>query len=868
MLEGKNSPASQQIDKLLSELRQPSPPPLTRFRKLSGADIMTLVIHSGSFRKLAAAISIPNHTVRASDLCEIAREKGIDPREISPLMGAAELADAPSTAPEGYWQARAAALEKDNARLRDYYLQIGEIMRSTVPKLDPSVPKYPKKWDTQVDEELAIHGIADTHVGESVRSYDTSGVSEYGIDIFKERCEIYKEAVDSLVNRHLRRTFPIKKAYVFMLGDMCFVPGQLVFTDDGAIPIEDISVGDLVLSHKGKFNRVVRLWKRQYEGKVILLKTDNTHSPIECTPEHPIYGITREKVWELYCRSGRSDRGRAAITNITKGAPVKKIQWQSVGSDDIEFIAAEDLSVGDFVAVPFDYLDDNNDSSDEIVLELPGRKCTHHELPKSVTLDDEFARLLGYYAAEGSIDLSLYTGKPLRATLSFNKNEVELIRDVKQIVKAKFGVECGGREVGNGYQVIIHDCRIAQLLAELCGHDAQNKKAPVSRLLAAGRSPVLSFLAAYLDGDGHLSNLERGVQLGAVSISKRLISDCIELLYAVGVDCQSFRGKQRQTGFPNQHVPWRITIPGNHVGAVLNASILSHPIKELTKNTSPKQRIGNYLLLPISSVNSYNYSGEVYNLEVEHENSYNIMGTAVHNCTGEDVFPIQLARVDRLLLEQIFEGAYYLADVLRYLSSIYDDVWCYMVPGNHGTGTKTTTISTDHLLYTMMTLALRDQKNFHPIISDSEYCALYIDDTLDLIPFLGSTRRWNFCLTHGHQARGWMGMPWYGLDKMKRRISDTMGIVFDKVFTGHNHVTASTEGWESIGSWVGATGYSMGKQMASTPMQSLFGFHPKRGLTWRYNIVLGDEPKLPDGKDGLYTPANRFLDKLIKGADA
>ena len=235
--------------------------------------------------------------------------------------------------------------------------------------------------------------------------------------------------------------------------------------------------------------------------------------------------------------------------------------------------------------------------------------------------------------------------------------------------------------------------------------------------------------------------------------------------------------------------------------------------------------------------------------------------------TGEDVFPMQPARIDRLLQEQITEGAYHLSELLRFIAGMFEEVWVYMVPGNHG-GTKTTTLNADRLCYTMMAMALRNQENLHPIISDSPYCGIYVDKSLGIMdwPEDAADECWNLLFMHGQQARGWGGIPYYGLDRVRHKITTTTGIVWDKVYAGHHHTAAETAGWTLVGSWVGGTDYSMGTMQAvSRPTQLIQGLHPKMGPTWSFDVYLGDQPKITkehEAAPGVYTPHNGTLRSL------
>ena len=55
----------------------------------------------------------------------------------------------------------------------------------------------------------------------------------------------------------------------------CFVAGTLVTTDNGEKPIEEIQAGDMVLTHLGRYRKVVQLMVKKYYGKLQKLGINN-----------------------------------------------------------------------------------------------------------------------------------------------------------------------------------------------------------------------------------------------------------------------------------------------------------------------------------------------------------------------------------------------------------------------------------------------------------------------------------------------------------------------------------------------------------------------------------------------------------------
>ncbi|MGE3712532.1 MAG: hypothetical protein AB7G35_23050, partial [Hyphomicrobiaceae bacterium] len=67
----------------------------------------------------------------------------------------------------------------------------------------------------------------------------------------------------------------------------CFKPDALVMCHDQAKPIADIRIGDVVLTHTGRFRRVTSIMSKRYAGEMVRISAWGS-TPIVCTPEHPI----------------------------------------------------------------------------------------------------------------------------------------------------------------------------------------------------------------------------------------------------------------------------------------------------------------------------------------------------------------------------------------------------------------------------------------------------------------------------------------------------------------------------------------------------------------------------------------------------
>jgi DNA (cytosine-5)-methyltransferase 1 len=79
-------------------------------------------------------------------------------------------------------------------------------------------------------------------------------------------------------------------------GFPCFAAGTMILTAAGHRPIEEVAVGDLVLTHTGQWRRVTAVMSRQAEETVVI--RGHGLPDIRTTAEHPFWARTRGHRWD------------------------------------------------------------------------------------------------------------------------------------------------------------------------------------------------------------------------------------------------------------------------------------------------------------------------------------------------------------------------------------------------------------------------------------------------------------------------------------------------------------------------------------------------------------------------------------------
>jgi len=190
------------------------------------------------------------------------------------------------------------------------------------------------------------------------------------------------------------------------------------------------------------------------------------------------------------------------------------------------------------------------------------------------------------------------------------------------------------------------------------------------------------------------------------------------------------------------------------------------------------------------------------------------------------------------IIFQIMNGAFITAQFVLELAQMFPEIEIDGVIGNHGRLTKKISYKKrytnwDFVFYQFLGMFLAN----NPRIKCNFPKSFFI---------VKKVRGWTFLLIHGDNIRGWMGIPWYGIERMMWKLGDLLkdkGIKIDYRVLGHFHNTGEIDRafGEIIinGSIIGGTEYSlisMGE--FNRPTQLFFGVHTEIGVTWRYPLRL------------------------------
>lgn len=383
----------------------------------------------------------------------------------------------------------------------------------------------------------------------------------------------------------------------------CFTKGTTITTNPAYKPIENIKVGDRVLTHEGRYASVSHVQERDYSGDLynVEIYGDATQS-IEVTSEHPFVVVARERKNERNRRWTRRWR------------PTSKLQ------------------TGDYLAMP---VDRTVRSNHEQVITVPVGRGRHgyKEIAVPVPSTRAFFRLAGYYLAEGSVSGGHYLN------FSFHENERELIDDVKSLLREVFRVEKvleTPHKANHGINVVVCSTALAHVFTSLFGENAHDRQMP-GWMRWEEPAKQRELLLGYFRGDGNYycqPNRHGRKELFRLStVSTLLARQMRDMLLRLGVVATINRQTKRGAG----RAPiYQICIGGEQAmffGALVGVPVV--PSLNGKKRATMFHIDEHFAYLPIKKISKRSVNKmPVYNFGVHDDESYTAGGLAVHNCTA------------------------------------------------------------------------------------------------------------------------------------------------------------------------------------------------------------------------------------------
>jgi len=404
--------------------------------------------------------------------------------------------------------------------------------------------------------------------------------------------------------------------------------------------------------------RVIKLFRRQYKGKVIEITTRSGRK-ILLTPEHrvPVYLESRKLKFKEARALSIGDHvlviyrlptiGRVIdkinLMNELRALPKniqEKIYVRGVNSIDrvINAIKAKYYNKSHYwrnnKILPLSVFYEHLSSLNDIDLKgcYLGLDATKHQIPVIFELSPTWGKLIGYFISDGN-----YSYKDMRITASKDNIRSEITKLINEIglphsmLKAK----------GKAPQIVIGS-RLFKTISERVF--AIPPRSPHKRLpkyfLNLPMETKLALLAGLINGDGFIERGPKHIRLGYATTSEGLVRDLIYLFASLGIFVRIKKWSKERFKLA-KHDVYLILLKGKDLEKTISL------IREMLREDYVKKlydvkisfkrrgkRIGDFVVDEIVSIAVKEYDGIVYDIEVDSISHTFVVhdGIVVSNC--------------------------------------------------------------------------------------------------------------------------------------------------------------------------------------------------------------------------------------------
>jgi uncharacterized Fe-S radical SAM superfamily protein PflX len=449
----------------------------------------------------------------------------------------------------------------------------------------------------------------------------------------------------------------VRIAALFALG------GEEMLAGGGAV--RQMS-GPQVLARHGKLAPVLRAFSHPYRGDLMVVKPYGLPA-LKLTPDHTVFAALEPggEVHKLPAR-GLTQRHylvvpKPKVDDLTVELDVRALLSPFVGTFRrstprrvsldalrglIEDYESRRITSGE-IAVRFSchpayvrtlisrlrrgVLDSDRPGHRNDLVEQGGRIRFKTEKGPGVlarlVLDEELARLIGYYCAEGHVTSQAGRPNSHRLIFSYGPHEMELATRTVDLIERVFQIRASVVHRRTTISVEVGAASLALLFVSFAGAKSHHKRAPHA-LWSTTRAVVRAFLEGYFQGDG----CRQATVVAANTVSEELALGLVGLLLRLGIFPYFYA-----TGRPS-----RQTIEGRRVQQsetlyYVKCRREAWEGRSCGSGVRPRET-GDSFWVPIRQISRLPYDGPVYNLEVaDEDHAYTASGVAVGNCQNADV---------------------------------------------------------------------------------------------------------------------------------------------------------------------------------------------------------------------------------------
>lgn len=374
------------------------------------------------------------------------------------------------------------------------------------------------------------------------------------------------------------------------IGVSCLLPHTKIYTKRGILKIEDVKVGDEVITHNGRWKRVSNVISKEFNGintNLQIVGYSNNTDDYGFVDNHELF-VRRNGLWK----------------------------W----------IGCEEVLEGDEVGEPI--LHSNIEDSIPAINLCEKITNSSDYTKRRIEASSDVCRLLGYFLADGSVNRENNEG----INFKFSKNETKYIDDVKSILLKNFDKDSSVYEEDGWIRICCYSKGMGNWFRNHCYDNNKEKVFPwdLSRL---SYGQCLNLLIGLIRGDGSISN--NLISFGNTSSQLVMIAkQCFSRIgYPSSISWSDPRVSKGIDGreITGNKIYWQVSC-GQKFAFTSFAEMIENMNCENSKFIQKIRIEDNFCIGKIQKIEYKEYSGIVYDLQVEDDHSFSGPMLTIHNC--------------------------------------------------------------------------------------------------------------------------------------------------------------------------------------------------------------------------------------------
>ncbi len=397
----------------------------------------------------------------------------------------------------------------------------------------------------------------------------------------------------------------------------CVTPWTRVLCSDFTYKeIIDIQIGDEVLTHDGTFKPVEKIGERPVDEEIYKISVQGERDDIEITGNHKMYCVRKE---DVSCKHKLKNKRPQRCTPLF-GIPCATYKKQSLPKCNIQelkisHIPSSEVRENDYLLFP---------------------------VPKVVRENSEInenrARLLGYYAAEGCCRNNPSNSQYMvQFTLNIDEKET-LAKEIVELLNKEF--DCHAYTYvwpkrPNTLNVKVQSIKALNFFKKYCPGLAVDKKFS-EEVLYLPFELQKHVIACYVSGDGHFKIRDNNIlEVSVCSASEELLEQVRIMLCRGEIITTAIYDricKIKYKGIVKEFDSYSLSFSKFSLNKIGNIFCGENFVIEDYNSKNNNMICDGYVLKRVVKVEKEKYCGNVHNIEVKDNHSYVVNGCVVHNC--------------------------------------------------------------------------------------------------------------------------------------------------------------------------------------------------------------------------------------------